>query len=36
MIERNDYIRKLKKWKDEQIIKVISGIGRCGKIIRKQ
>lgn len=31
MIERTDYLQKLIAWKDEQIIKVVTGIRRCGK-----
>ena len=31
MIERNDYLDKLKRWKDKDLIKVITGIRRCGK-----
>ena len=31
MIERKIYIEKLKKWKDLDLIKVITGIRRCGK-----
>ena len=31
MIERNDYLDELKKWKDKDLIKVITGIRRCGK-----
>lgn len=31
MIQRNDYMEKLKLWKDKQVIKVITGIRRCGK-----
>ncbi len=31
MIERSIYLEKLKKLKDKQIIKVITGIRRCGK-----
>lgn len=31
MVERKDYIDKLTQWKDEQVIKVITGIRRCGK-----
>lgn len=31
MIERKEYLNKLKKWKDDSIIKVITGIRRCGK-----
>lgn len=31
MIERKEYLEKLKKWKDKDLIKVITGIRRCGK-----
>ena len=31
LIQRNDYLNFLLDWKDKQIIKVISGIRRCGK-----
>ena len=31
MVQRNEYLNQLKKWKDEQVIKVITGIRRCGK-----
>lgn len=31
MIQRNTYMEKLKLWKDKQVIKVITGIRRCGK-----
>ena len=31
MVEREDYLDKLKKWKDKDLIKVITGIRRCGK-----
>lgn len=31
MVERKEYLNLLLKWKDEQIIKVITGIRRCGK-----
>lgn len=31
MIQRKDYLERLKQWKDEQVIKVITGIRRCGK-----
>lgn len=31
LIKRNDYLNFLLDWKDKQIIKVISGIRRCGK-----
>ncbi len=30
-IERKDYLAWLKRWKDQQIIKVVSGVRRCGK-----
>lgn len=31
MVQRKEYIELLKQWKDEQVIKVITGIRRCGK-----
>lgn len=31
MIDRTIYLEKLKRWKDKNIIKVITGIRRCGK-----
>ena len=31
MVKRNEYLEQLKKWKDEQVIKVVTGIRRCGK-----
>ena len=31
MIERKEYLEKLKKWKDKDLIKVFTGIRRCGK-----
>lgn len=31
MIERKEYLNQLESWKDKQIIKVITGIRRCGK-----
>ena len=31
LIQREDYLKYLMDWKDKQIIKVISGIRRCGK-----
>ena len=31
MIERNDYLEELKNWKDKDLIKVVTGIRRCGK-----
>lgn len=31
MIIRTDYLNELIKWKDEKVIKVVTGIRRCGK-----
>ncbi|MDD4615064.1 MAG: ATP-binding protein [Caldisericia bacterium] len=31
MIEREEYLNRLIAWKDKQIIKVVTGIRRCGK-----
>lgn len=31
MVERKEYLEQLKAWKDEQVIKVVTGIRRCGK-----
>jgi len=31
MVQRHDYLDQLKKWKDKSVIKVITGIRRCGK-----
>lgn len=31
MVERKEYLEKLIQWKDEPIIKVVTGIRRCGK-----
>lgn len=31
MVERKEYIKSLLQWKDEQVIKVVTGIRRCGK-----
>ncbi len=31
MILRKEYLQQLLSWKDEPIIKVITGIRRCGK-----
>lgn len=33
MVERKEYLNRLIQWKDEQVIKVVSGIRRCGKSI---
>ncbi len=32
MVKRKEYLEKLIEWKDEQVIKVVTGIRRCGKI----
>ena len=31
MIERLEYLEELKRWKDKDVIKVVTGIRRCGK-----
>ena len=31
MVEREEYLNELKKWKDEKVIKVVTGLRRCGK-----
>lgn len=31
MVERKEYMQRLLEWKDEQVIKVVTGIRRCGK-----
>ena len=31
MVERREYLEQLIQWKDEQVIKVVTGIRRCGK-----
>ncbi len=31
MVQRKEYLDKLISWKDEQVIKVVTGIRRCGK-----
>lgn len=31
MVERTEYLEKLKSWKNENVIKVVTGIRRCGK-----
>ena len=31
MIQRKEYLSQLAAWRDEQVIKVITGIRRCGK-----
>lgn len=31
LVERKEYLNRLIQWKDEQVIKVVTGIRRCGK-----
>ena len=31
MIERTEYLEQLKRFKDKDLIKVVTGIRRCGK-----
>ena len=31
MVNREEYLEKLKQWRNEKIIKVVTGIRRCGK-----
>ncbi len=31
VIEREEYMNALKKWRDEKVIKVVTGLRRCGK-----
>lgn len=31
LVERKEYLNQLIEWKDEQVIKVVTGIRRCGK-----
>ena len=31
MVKRTEYLNQLKKWKDKDVIKVVTGIRRCGK-----
>lgn len=31
MIERKEYMALLEKWRDKKVIKVVTGIRRCGK-----
>ena len=31
MVERQEYMQKLIQWKDRQVIKVVTGVRRCGK-----
>ena len=31
MVQRKEYLDQLINWRDEQVIKVVTGIRRCGK-----
>ncbi|SEL44971.1 hypothetical protein SAMN05216469_1333 [Ruminococcus albus] len=31
MVERTEYLEKIKVWREEQVIKVVTCIRRCGK-----
>lgn len=31
MVERKEYLDELKRWKEKDLIKVVTGIRRCGK-----
>jgi hypothetical protein len=31
LVQRTEYLERLTQWKDEQVIKVVTGIRRCGK-----
>lgn len=31
MVQRKEYLQRLQDWKDEKVIKVVTGIRRCGK-----
>ena len=31
MVERKEYLKTLMQWKDEPVIKVVTGMRRCGK-----
>ena len=31
MVERKEYLEELKRWKEKDLIKVVTGIRRCGK-----
>ena len=32
-VERPDYLERLRLWRDKRLIKVISGVRRCGKSV---
>ena len=31
IIERKEYLERLIAWKDKQLIKIVTGVRRCGK-----
>ena len=31
MVQRTEYLEQLRSWKEEEVIKVVTGIRRCGK-----
>ena len=31
MVERSEFLAELQKWQDEKVIKVVTGLRRCGK-----
>ena len=33
IIERKEYLEKLIAWKDKKLIKIVTGVRRCGKSI---
>ena len=33
IIERKEYLNKLITWKDKQLIKIVTGVRRCGKSV---
>ena len=32
-VERKEYLNKLITWKDKQLIKIVTGVRRCGKSV---
>ena len=32
IIERKEYLEKLIAWKDKQLIKIVTGVRRCGNL----
>ena len=34
IIERKEYLEKLIAWKDKQLIKIVTGVRRCGKLYK--